>query len=161
MSAASVDPLFMTRVLSCVHQEARSGANAATDYGIAVQGGMGNPREVIGWSVIVFTEAEYEADPEGVTDDQILAAVQAAWPTTWPPGMQTSPTLPAPRATSASAGAPGQFLPAGSSVPPIFPDVYGVMAVPETAWATGESVRLGDGNQVYWDGNQWVLGMAP
>src|SRR5262245_11187277 len=125
MSDAYRDAAFMTRVTACVQQEARSGASAPTDYALAVKNGQGSEQNVIGWAVVVATEAAYATavaaatpDPgSAITDAQILAAVQAAWPAEWPP---PPPTTAQPRIVSAEAGTPtviGRFLPVGITVP--------------------------------------------
>lgn len=64
-------------------------------------------------------------------------------------------------ATGATAGDPGTWTPANSTVPESFEDLAGITASPLTAWTTGQYIELGDGTHVYWDSNSWELGEAP
>lgn len=66
-------------------------------------------------------------------------------------------------ATGASAGTPGSWTPAGATAPAdlITLQTSGATASPTTAWTTGQSVKLGDGNDAYWSGSSWVAGIAP
>jgi hypothetical protein len=67
---------------------------------------------------------------------------------------------PPPAATGATAGTPGTFTPAGCATPPALADLAGVVATPDTAWTTGQSVVLGDGSDAAWDGTGWIAGTA-
>ena len=66
-------------------------------------------------------------------------------------------------ATGATSGTPGAFTPAGASVPANLAALQGasIAASPSTAWATGESVKLGDASDAHWDASAWVAGVAP
>jgi hypothetical protein len=64
-------------------------------------------------------------------------------------------------ATEATAGTPGNFLPAGASAPADLAAMAGVTATPATAWTTGQYVVLGDASNAHWDGAAWAAGMAP
>jgi hypothetical protein len=64
-------------------------------------------------------------------------------------------------ATGATAGAPGAFTPAGAAVPANLAALAAVIANPNTAWATGENVVLGDASTAHWDGTAWAAGNAP
>jgi hypothetical protein len=68
------------------------------------------------------------------------------------------PTTPA---TGATAGAPGAFTPAGSAPPVDIVALGPIVAAPQTAWAAGSYVTLGDGSRAYWDATAWVVGTAP
>lgn len=72
----------------------------------------------------------------------------------------TEDVLPPAVATGATAGTPGTFTPAGSTVPADLAALGGVVATPDTAWLTGESVILGDASQASWDGLAWAAGPA-
>jgi hypothetical protein len=65
-------------------------------------------------------------------------------------------------ATGATAGSPGAFTPAGSIIPPDFPEllVAGITASPTTAWTLGQFVILGDLSLAHWSGTAWVVGQA-
>ncbi|QAX95467.1 major tail protein [Streptomyces phage BartholomewSD] len=63
-------------------------------------------------------------------------------------------------ATGATAGTPGSFTPAGSTAPYDLVDLDLVTADPATAWTTGQYVVLGDGSNAYWNGTDWVTGIA-
>jgi hypothetical protein len=63
-------------------------------------------------------------------------------------------------ATGATAGTPGTFSPTGSLAPYDLVDLDLVTADPATAWTTGQYVTLGDGSNAYWDGADWVTGIA-
>jgi hypothetical protein len=71
-----------------------------------------------------------------------------------------TPPPPDDPATGATAGTPGTFTPAGSTVPADFAALAGVTATPATAWLTGESVVLGDTSHAHWDGAAWAAGLA-
>ena len=64
-------------------------------------------------------------------------------------------------ATGADAGTPGDFTPANSFPPADLASATGLTASPNTAWATGEYVVLGDGSQAHWSGTAWASGIAP
>lgn len=65
------------------------------------------------------------------------------------------PTKPA--ATGATAGAPGQWTPAGNRRPADMAELEAgtYAASPSTAWAAGQYVSLLDGTRVTWDGTDW------
>jgi hypothetical protein len=62
-------------------------------------------------------------------------------------------------ATATTVG-PGSFTPAGAMPPANLAAMTGITASPNTAWTTGQSVRLGDGSSAYWNGSAWVAGVA-
>lgn len=60
-------------------------------------------------------------------------------------------------ATSADAGAPGDFQPSGCLTPTSLADMAGVTANPQTAWASDQYMVLDDEvTTVTWDGTAWV-----
>jgi hypothetical protein len=63
-------------------------------------------------------------------------------------------------ATGASAGTPGSFTPADSTVPANLAAMASVIATPSSAWTTGQNVVLGDASTAHWDGTAWVSGAA-
>jgi hypothetical protein len=63
-------------------------------------------------------------------------------------------------ATGATAGTPGSFTPADSTVPANLAAMAGVIATPSSAWTTGQNVVLGDASTAHWDGSAWVSGAA-
>jgi hypothetical protein len=63
-------------------------------------------------------------------------------------------------ATGASAGTPGSFTPADSTVPANLAAMASVIATPTSAWTTGQNVVLGDASTAHWDGTAWVSGAA-
>jgi hypothetical protein len=66
-------------------------------------------------------------------------------------------------ATGANAGTPGAFTPSGADVPADLAALQGaspaVVAAPNTAWTTGQSVNLGTG-AAHWSGTAWAAGLA-
>ena len=74
-------------------------------------------------------------------------------------GWTPEPPPPDP-ATGATAGTPGTFTPAGSTIPADLAAMTGVIATPDTAWTTGQSVVLGDASDASWNGTDWVAGPA-
>lgn len=62
--------------------------------------------------------------------------------------------------TGATAGTPGSFTPATSTIPNTLADMTGVSAVPATAWTTGQYVALEDGSDAHWSGTAWAEGRA-
>lgn len=67
---------------------------------------------------------------------------------------------PAPKATTATAGTPGTFTPAGSVTPTNLADMAGVTASPTSAWTVGQRVVTSSGAEVYWNGTAWAAGRA-
>lgn len=63
-------------------------------------------------------------------------------------------------ATGATAGEPGSFTPADSYPPDTLAGMSTVTASPNTAWATGEYVTIGDGSEAHWTGSAWAAGAA-
>jgi len=63
-------------------------------------------------------------------------------------------------ATGADAGSPGTYTPANSYGPETLADLTGVTASPNTAWTTGQYVRLRDGSLAHWTGSAWAAGAA-
>lgn len=96
--AQSRDQAFLGRIDAAVYKEAWTNPTFGdTDYGQAIQRAAASTTVYFGWPVAVDTEAAYESallnevpepgkDPSVITDNQILAAVQAHWPPDpWPP----------------------------------------------------------------------------
>jgi hypothetical protein len=85
--------------------------------------------------------------------------------TTVQPPEDTDGCQPILLATGATAGTPGQWTPAQSAVPYSLSSLQAVLppivASPTSAWATGESVTLGDGSSTHWTGTAWAAGVAP
>jgi hypothetical protein len=71
----------------------------------------------------------------------------------------TEAPLPEP-ATGATAGTPGTFTPAGSTIPADLAAMTSLTATPATAWTTGQSVVLGDTSHASWTGTAWAAGPA-
>ena len=64
-------------------------------------------------------------------------------------------------ATTATAGAPGAFLPEGCTTPANAAALTGLQASPSSAWTTGQYVQTttaGVPGQGYWNGTAWVGG---
>jgi hypothetical protein len=112
--AQQQDQVLMGRVRASAQREAWSNPSAATSaFGLAVKHGMIDPAQILGWAVCVATEEQYATaladnvvnpggDPTVISDDEILEAVQKAWPPIWPP-----------------VGSPGTLLP--QMGPPVAP----------------------------------------
>jgi hypothetical protein len=64
-------------------------------------------------------------------------------------------------ATGATAGQPGAFTPAGSTVPANLAAMGGIVASPATAWDEDDYVVLGNASQAHWTGSTWAAGAAP
>lgn len=63
-------------------------------------------------------------------------------------------------ATSAVAGSPGHYLPAGAANPADLASMSTVTASPTTAWTTGQFVNLADASRAHWSSSAWVAGVA-
>src|SRR5215467_5021940 len=63
-------------------------------------------------------------------------------------------------ATGATSGTPGTFTPAGATPPANLAAMTGITATPNTAWATGSYVVLGDSTHAHWSGTAWASGDA-
>jgi hypothetical protein len=72
----------------------------------------------------------------------------------------TDEPVPPPLATGATAGTPGTFTPAGSTIPGNLAAMTGLTATPDTAWTTGQYVVVGDATEASWTGTAWVAGQA-
>lgn len=59
--------------------------------------------------------------------------------------------------TEATAGTPGSF---DGDTPADLAAMAGITANPATAWTTGQYVVLGDASNAYWNGTDWVAGIA-
>jgi hypothetical protein len=70
-------------------------------------------------------------------------------------------TAPAPPATGAVSGKPGNFTPVPSLPPADLAAMVGITASPATAWVSGAHVVLGDNSQAWWNGTAWEAGTAP
>lgn len=70
----------------------------------------------------------------------------------------------APKATSATAGTPGNWSPANAIPPATFAALSTaappITASPVTAWTTGQNVVLNDASTAHWSGTAWVSGAA-
>lgn len=68
-------------------------------------------------------------------------------------------------ASGATAGTPGTFTPQGAApslnLQALIDSEPPVVADPTGAWSSGEYVELGDLTFAHWDGNDWVVGVAP
>ncbi|GAA0967404.1 hypothetical protein [Actinocorallia libanotica] len=62
-------------------------------------------------------------------------------------------------ATGATAGEPGYFSPVSASLPANLAAMTGITATPNSAWAEGEHVVLGDGSMAHWSGTLWAAGL--
>lgn len=87
------------------------------------------------------------------------------WPSSekhpWKHATDPAYFIDSPRATGATAGAPGTFTPANSGKVNTFDEMAGaVVASPATAWSTGQRVVLNDGTEAHWSGSAWVAGRA-
>ena len=73
-----------------------------------------------------------------------------------PPSGGTQPSTP----TGVTIGTPGSFT--GGAAPQNLVALQTLGALGQTtAWGAGESVKLGDNSDAYWDGSAWVNGVAP
>ena len=63
-------------------------------------------------------------------------------------------------ATGATAGAPGQFTPAGATRPANLAAMTGITATPTAAWAAGQFVITADQLGAHWTGTAWAAGVA-
>ena len=65
-------------------------------------------------------------------------------------------------ATGATAGLPGAYTPTNSYGPADFAALVAdpITASPNTAWTTGQRIRLRDGSTAHWSGTAWVAGPA-
>lgn len=100
LNTASRDEALIARVAACVQQEARQNPNVDDSaFAAAVRSGGTGVAGALIWPVVLNTEEAYEsallnevsdpgADPSVITDEMILAAVQASWPDAWPLGAQ-------------------------------------------------------------------------
>lgn len=64
-------------------------------------------------------------------------------------------------ATGAKAGTPGDFTPLNAVHASNLAGMSGITASPNTAWTTGQYVRLADGTNAFWDGTTWKAGIKP
>lgn len=75
--------------------------------------------------------------------------------TVWTAGVAPEPVV---TATSAIAGIPGVFSPAGATIPANLAALTGITANPVTAWAKGQYVKLADASLAHWSGTAWAAG---
>lgn len=63
-------------------------------------------------------------------------------------------------ASAGTAGIPGSF---DGGLPYDIDELFrmGIVGDPSTPWTTGQYVKLGNGDSVYWDGTKWQIGTAP
>jgi hypothetical protein len=67
------------------------------------------------------------------------------------------------KATTAIAGSPGSFDPAGSNVPVDLAELTAapaVIASPTAAWTTGQYVLLANLTRAFWNGTAWTAGVG-
>lgn len=108
------------------------------------------------------TPLTFSPDPQHLLAGAGTAAVQAARPREYRAGgagigyVTVQPVA----ATTAVAGTPGTWTPAGSYVPGTMP-ATGITASPATAWTTGQRVVARDGSEWSWTGTAWALGRRP
>ena len=63
--------------------------------------------------------------------------------------------------TSATAGTPGSFAPAGAQPPASIAALRGLGALGQTtAWTTGQYIEYGANLKAHWDGTDWATGAA-
>lgn len=82
----------------------------------------------------------------------------------YPPSIYVPPVPPPVPATGATAGIPGTWTPVDSVPPADVAGAAGIVASPLTAWTTGQYVQTGTAGaagRTYWDGTDWVAGVAP
>jgi len=82
-------------------------------------------------------------------------------PWAWRPPAEVQYFIDSPKATGATAGAPGSWTPAGNGGVNGLSGVSTVVASPATAWTTGQRVVCNDGTEVFWNGSAWSVGRAP
>lgn len=70
----------------------------------------------------------------------------------------TGGTLPAPMSTGATSGAPGTWIPSGSTPPPNFSYMNVIQPNPDTIWPVGSYVVLDDASEAAWSGSMWIVG---
>ena len=98
LSTQITDIALNGRVVAAVQKEAFNNSEFSdTDYANALKTNQANAWTVFGWPVCIATETQYEYamnsgnqspgnDPTVITDEEILSAVQANWPSDpWPP----------------------------------------------------------------------------
>lgn len=73
----------------------------------------------------------------------------------WESGRKSASVI---TATSASAGTPGTYSPAGAANPATLAAMASVTAVPTTNWTTGQYVNVADGSRANWTGSAWAAG---
>ena len=91
------DAALNGRVTAAVQKEAHNNPELSeTDFARALKGSYANVWVTFGWPICIATEASYEyalnssnpdpgGDPTVITDEDILSAVQANWPSDpWP-----------------------------------------------------------------------------
>jgi hypothetical protein len=81
-------------------------------------------------------------------------------PYRWRPPAEVNYFVANAKATTATAGTPGSFGPAGNGGVNTLGDMTGVTASPTTAWTTGQRVVCNDGTEVHWSSTAWVAGRA-
>jgi hypothetical protein len=91
-------------------------------------------------------------------DAGAASEVDIDWILTTPPVRGTGTAVPA---TTASAGTPGQFSPAGCTVPANLAGLSGVTASPTATWGAGQYVVTADLLAANWNGTAWVAGKHP
>lgn len=107
------------------------------------------------------TPLTHSPDPQHLLAGAGTAAVQAARPREYRAGgagigyVTVQPAA----ATTAVAGTPGSWTPAGSYIPGTMP-ATGITASPTTAWTTGQYVAAKDGGEWYWTATAWAKGRA-
>lgn len=86
-------------------------------------------------------------------------ATEAYWDgNSWESGRKPATVI---TATSAAAGKPGIFGPAGAANPTNLAGMSGITAIPTSVWTTGQYVNVADGSKAYWNGTAWAVGTAP
>lgn len=137
-----------------------------------------NPKPTVAAFLVVFRDGEnvfafyapkaeiYRADDLSISDTESLAGLPlGVKPLVSGNNTYTYAVTPlgvVGAATGATAGAPGEFTPSGSTIPTDLTALQssGIVASPTTAWTTGQYVELGDASKAYWSGSAWVSGMA-
>lgn len=64
--------------------------------------------------------------------------------------------------TTATAGTPGSFSPAGRTIPTTLAQAndWPIVASPTSAWTTGQRVLLSGGSPIHWNGTAFAAGAA-
>lgn len=115
-------------------------------------------------SAPVWTAWSPAVSPEviaGAPGETICIEVRSVVAGTPGPASQTCDTIATLPATGATEGTPGIFTPSGAEIPADFAGMAGIIANPLDIWSSGASVQPADASNAYWDGTEWLVGLAP